>query len=446
MNASGPSRAWLAGLLAFTLLFVGLSLFAKFELDNLREGLRRTAEAEISRHFRSRAISIVGLRGLQVHDFNVNVPTSRGQAEISAPSALVLVDLLDLLYGKVTVERVQVDGATMRLTAAATAAPVVAAAKPSTGLTPNAFRVIGKGCTIELAGFLPNKTLSFSPVDFEAFRLADSPDYHLALQATLRGAEDIPFQVEGRFASAERFEFDARSPRLTTAAVNALLSKPQEYVVSGALTPSLHVEARPGAPIEAFLQTAVMDFVAAKQPEDVKPFSGRVEARVLYDRATRQARVADLRIDGADIQGAARGTIDFGGETPLLNLDAEATRIPLAPVLARIQTPAVEKYGKLEVALDEPYRISANVSGPAKTPVVTARLTARHGTVAFAPSQKRWPTGSLEVGTVDVSWDSATRRPNGVLNVVDGSVKHAESGLEATDVCGTLHFAGDAIE
>lgn len=421
----------------------------KFELDTLREGFRRAAETQVSRYFHSRSISVVGLRGLRVQGFSAAFNGARGSAQIEAPEALVLVDLLDLLYGTVNIERIQLDGAVVRVAAAqAPAAGSVAPKRALAGLAPGAFRVTGKDCRVELSGFLPNRgePLAFDGVSFEAFRLADSPDYRVALAATLRGPQDIAFSATGRYAAPDDFDLRADSPRIATEAVNALLPSPQAYVLAGAAGPSVRAEARPGQPVAVSLEASLDGLVVKGQPEGLAPQSGRVEAQLRYDRDARRLEVVDLHVDAPAVRARFDGALDLSGETPGLALAGEATRIPVDLLLERARSDErLKPLGKVELALAEPYRVEVNVSGTARQPAVSARFTGAGGTLAFAPAKPKWPEGSLDVGLVDIAWDSASRRPTGTLNVVGGTIRHAESKVSAEDLTGTVRIEGNTL-
>jgi hypothetical protein len=448
LNPPGrPARGWLVGLLVFTLVFTAVLLFAKYRYDGLRDSLRAQAQAQLDRYFASESISIEGLRGVRIRDFGLDYTAAGGaRVELQAPVALVLVDLLDLLSGRITVDRVELNGAQVRLSKAPKPGVAIDPARATGGLLkPQAFRALGRDCSVEVADYVPGKVYRFASVDFDLYRLADSPDFAGRISGEIEAPAKTAFQATGRFASPEDFDLDAALSSLDVAAVNALLPAPQTHVTSGSASPVLHAEARPGAPLVASVTASFADLAVANQPAELGPLTGTLDARVRYDRAAGKLSIDRFQADTPQLMASGQGTVVLAEEGKSLDLSIEAKRLPTDLIAPYLEKSPLAEYGKADIALNEPYRVQVGVTGTVEAPVIQAYVTAAGGTIDFTPANKKWPKGNLELGLIEATWDSTNKLPQGNINVIGGTVEHAGTGLKAENVTARIVFAGKKL-
>lgn len=103
-------------LLVVTVLFAGGALFVKYKLENLRAGVLKSVESRTGVRLRVGAVVVNGLRGLRLDDAEVALESTTGpKIQFGADVAYVYINVVDLLYGQVTIDRIETDNARIRL-------------------------------------------------------------------------------------------------------------------------------------------------------------------------------------------------------------------------------------------------------------------------------------------------------------------------------------------
>ena len=164
-------------LLGATVLLAAGALFVKYQLETLRAAVQAEAEARVGGRLEVGAVTVNGLRGLRVDDFHLSLDGSKGPAvDLAIPTAYIDVDVIDLLHGAVTIDRVEVNGAQ------------VAVAPPEDGVwfrgggkkiawrvdalpLPSSFRVLGGDCSVSVADVVGGVDLDIAGLHFDVSRL-----------------------------------------------------------------------------------------------------------------------------------------------------------------------------------------------------------------------------------------------------------------------------------
>ncbi len=113
------------------MLFAGAVLFVKYQMEGVRERVERLASERTGSNFTLGRVRVTGLRGVEIENLSAKF-AAEGDAEVqlTVPSALLYVDLVDLLYGRINVEQVRLDQAVLEVTRAPSGAWVASAEAP----------------------------------------------------------------------------------------------------------------------------------------------------------------------------------------------------------------------------------------------------------------------------------------------------------------------------
>lgn len=108
------ARIRLLALLLLTVFFAGAVLFVKLKLEDLRSVFEVEAERRTGLDLGIGKIQVSGLKGLIIQDFHTTFPMPDGPSiDLVAPVSYVYINLIDLLYGQITIDRIQIDDATI---------------------------------------------------------------------------------------------------------------------------------------------------------------------------------------------------------------------------------------------------------------------------------------------------------------------------------------------
>src|SRR5690606_26568682 len=92
-------------------------LFVKFQLEALRANVQEEIERRTGVFLDARSVRVDGLRGLRMQELHMKIDTDSGPTvDAYIPDALLLVNIADLLQGRVAINRIQLDNARIRLT------------------------------------------------------------------------------------------------------------------------------------------------------------------------------------------------------------------------------------------------------------------------------------------------------------------------------------------
>ncbi|HPO13753.1 MAG TPA: AsmA-like C-terminal region-containing protein [Candidatus Hydrogenedentes bacterium] len=426
-------------LLVLTVVFVAGVLFIRYQLTAVRESLVARAENRLGGNLQLGALQVNGLRGFSVDGFQADVEVPEGpNVQVTIPKAYVYVNLIDLVYGYVNIERVVVDGAKVMLSRRE-GEPwfrIKEGAKP--GLPEFAFRVMGKGCSLEIQRLVGETGLQLSNIDLDVARLLDSPDLSIKIAGAVNNDPQKNFVAKLRYASMQDFDLRAQCGELCAEDVNAFLPPEQQVAKQGSVTPSVHVTGDPNRTLVVSVEAPFKNLFFRDQPALLKPVSGSLNALGGYNLDTRVFTLITAKVQSEQLAGRLEGTVSFAADEPALDLHLRADQVPVMEAVDYLVKGKVSEFGQLTVDVQPPYEFGLGLQGTPKSPVFSAEASVNAGTVSFVPKDPLMPRGQLTFGMMKVSWDSKDGIPYGTFNVTDGTIDHEEIGLYAKKISGTL--------
>ncbi len=97
-------------------MFAAGVLFVKYQMEGVRERVERLASDRIGSNLEIGRVRVTGLRGVEIADLHARIATESGATtDVTVPAALLYVDLVDLLYGRINIELVRLDDATVEV-------------------------------------------------------------------------------------------------------------------------------------------------------------------------------------------------------------------------------------------------------------------------------------------------------------------------------------------
>jgi hypothetical protein len=444
------TRAWLLVLLVVTGAFVAGSLFAKHRLESLRATVLSIAQSRTGARLSVDAIAVTGLRGLRVDNCVASLESPSGPTiDVKIPEVFVYINLFDLLRGEVTIERVQLDQAHIRVSRPPEhrwfAFKGLGVQKSTNGGSQRSFRVVGQDCVFEVDNVVGSTQLKVTDLEFDVARLPGTQEIAAGITGNLAGDAAKALNIELEFTSMEDFQLRLAGSQIAAGDVNVLLPAPRQFVRSGVVDPKITIEGFPDKLLHIALEMPFENLYIRNQPEFFGATTGLLRANASYDGTAHILEVNEARATSDQVNGSVSGSINLAGDIPALDLRVNATSLPLEGIINHLIEGRVEEYGNLVFSVEEPHEFTVALSGTTEEPLVTARANAPGGTVAFSPHQGRLPEVTLAFGRLDAGWDSASRKPHADLVVRSGTVTHAESGFEASDISTTVALKEDSV-
>ena len=428
-------------------------LFVKYQLESFRLEVERGIETRLGAHMTMGDVSVNGLRGLRIDNFEVEITADDGPTlSLKAPTALINISLNDLLYGDILVDRIVLDGAHI-LIDRPEGAPWYTPQTPHIDETiplqigvDEAFRITGEDCVLEIHNIVGDTRLKIESFRFDVARLPDAADLTANLEGHLSGDPEKHIAVKLNLSSMEDFDLNVQTDLITAEDVNVVLPSPQHLVSAGTARPTLWINGRPGKTLLVSLQVPFEDIVLRDHPEFLEPATGLLTFFATYATDTHLLSVSTAKAVSNQLSGTVDGTILFGEPYPELDLHLHATKIPVEEFLAyALEGNEFDEYGSLELSLEEPYELEITLQGSSEQPVVYARATAGSGDFKFLPDDENYPSVSLTLGQMQGSWDSETQDLTLAFDIADGDLYHGPSGLEAHGLSGTVTRVNDRL-
>lgn len=97
-------------------MFAAGVLFVKYQMEGVRERVERLASDRTGSNLEIGRVRVTGLRGVEIADLHTRLATESGASvDVRVPAALLYVDLVDLLSGRINVELVRLDDAVIEV-------------------------------------------------------------------------------------------------------------------------------------------------------------------------------------------------------------------------------------------------------------------------------------------------------------------------------------------
>ena len=444
------TRIGLLVLLAVTALFAGGALLVKYKLEGLRASVEKEVESRTGARLHVGSVLVNGLRGLRIDDVDVTLESAAGpRFEFQAPVTYIYIDVVDLLHGQVTIDRIQADQSVLRFSRPADrpwiAADVLDVEGPSRLLEAPSFRVTGSDCTLEVLNVVGDTRLQVNGFGFDIARLGGSPDITAKLSGTLATNPGNRLDVDLRFTSVEDFDLRLQASEVTSDDVAVFLPASERLVRSGVAVPSIRVAGYPGMTFIVAFEAPFENVAVRNQPAFILPAAGTLRGVASYDSVEHVLSLTAAKVESTQLCGRVEGSVDFNGAVPALDLRFEATDLPLKDALDYSLAGRGEEYGAFDLELQEPCNLQVRLKGTTEAPLVSVHGKAEGGRFAFAPKDETYPGGELRLGMMSLIWNSKSGEPVGVFNVVDGSMSHPKLAVKAEKISGTLALTKDTV-
>ncbi|GMV91546.1 MAG: hypothetical protein AMXMBFR82_13240 [Candidatus Hydrogenedentota bacterium] len=443
------SRLWLVGLLVLTAVVAGGALYAKYRLEGLRGVLLETARTRTGAHLEVEEVTAFGLRGLRAEGVELRYPTaSYGEFHVTAPEAVVYIDLLDLLAGDISVEHIRLDGAAFRVRRDPDNpwfSPDVPSGSERAG-SRIPFRLTGSGCTLVVENVVRDTRLELTSLNLDIARLTGSSSVTGTIDGDLAGDEDKGFNIDVQYSSATSFDLRIQCDEISAEDVNVFLPASQRIVRTGSAAPIARLAGNENGSISLSLESLFEDLQVRDQPDYLPPVTGALSAYGTYHPDTRTLRLSMASADTETLAGNLSGSVAFSNEVPVLDLTFTSSRLPVREILSSVLADRLEQFGEIEYTVDELEECMLTLTGTTENPVIRTVAAAQGGAMTFRPANSTYPGGELRLGRFEVAWDSESKQPSGTIPVLDGKIVHKTTGLEATGLAGRVTLEAGAVQ
>ena len=438
-------------------LFAGGGLVVKRKLESFRATIQEKTLSRTGAKVSAGSVRINGLRGFRIDAFEASVEPPNGpEVALCAPTVYVDIDIIDLLHGDVTIDRVRMDNANLRFTRRLHRPWLFTNRSDRVQndlfkLPPNGrpFRVLGHDCTLEVTNVVGTTSLRMTPFAFDIVRLEDSNELSAKLSGQLGGHRQKTVEADLRFVSLEDFFMSLESDMISAEDVNVFLPASQRVVESGVISPEIRVRGRPSGAIAISFEASFQNVAIREQQEFIRPTSGTFTAHAVYEQAEHTLRFTTARAVSDQLDGALQGSVSFAQELPSFDLELEVTRMPVNEIVAqflgrlgdaRLRGSSIDEYATIEATVEEPFKMGLTLKGSTEEYTVAPSGQAAGATVLFVPKHDKFPRADLRFERLDVRWNPETKSVEGSLNLCEGHIIHEASGFEATRVSGILNL------
>lgn len=430
----GRGARWgLLLLLTVTVFFAAGALFTKYKLESFRATVMDRLEARMGARLIMGAVSVDGFRGLRIDDLRVALAPADGPAmSLETPVAYVRINLNDLLYGRVTVDRIVLDHSRILVErhegsywySPSGFDPYEAFALKSS----DTFRLTGSDCTLEIRNVVGDTRLNIEPFRFDVFRPVDAADMTASLDGTLAGDPDKGLSVRLTFSSLEDFDLRVQASKVTAEDANVFLPAEHQLLQSGTATPTFWLNGRPDKTLLLWLQTPFEDIVIRDQPKFLKPASGNLTFDATYTADEHRLVVTAAKAESEQLSGVLEGTVSLEGMYPEFDLRLKTQRLPITEFLHYAIDGQLSEYGDMEFIINEPHELVILLQGTSDAPRFQGQVTAGSGELRFLPKNEELSEISMSLGSLEGTWDSGSQRVSGSFTLVEGEIQLAEHG------------------
>ncbi len=444
------TRLGLLALFAVTVVFAVGALFVKYKLEGLRTTVQQRVESRTGARIQVGAVVVNGLRGLRVDNMDATFSSSAGPSlHFAAPVTYIYINVTNLLYGLVTIDRIEADNATVRLSRPPDqpwfTSDSFGLGEASKARSVTSFRLLGKNGSIEIDNIVGSTRMTISDFAFDVARLEGSPDIFAKFAGKLSAKEEEDIKVDLRYTAIEDFDLRVQCASITSEDVGVFFPASQRFVQSGRLSPNFRLAGLPNMTLVVAFEAPFRDVTLRDQPDFIRPAEGTLTGVASYDSGRHLLTLTTAKAESDQLAGRLEGAIAFDDPVPRLDLRLDATRLPVTEVLSYIIKGRADKYGAYNFVLDEPYQVYVTLKGTTDSPEISLHGSAAAGAFSLDAKEGSFPEGKLELGPISFAWSSQSPTPSGSLSIVDGSLTHTASGLTARKVSGLLAVENNRI-
>lgn len=437
-------------------MFVGIlcavgALFLKYRLEHARVFSINALSGRAGIEFRFDSLSTEGVRTLHVKGLHASAPLpGGGKASLEADAVQVHLSLPDMLRGRFAVGEASIQGGRLLLE------QVQLSGKGRTRKDPGSpgvqlpsfkwpsFSISGSDCLVELRSVALRQPVT---VDGLSFKLSNQSEGNLLtgdVQARVSyegGSADVV--LSGRYRQQESIDADLEISGVNAAGIRSIVPLPEG--IDGSARCAIHAWGNPDRQMLADVEVEISGMDYPGLPVPVENVDMAVKGSLRWDAPSNTVTVLACDAQSPLAKVALDGTVDLGQDPPVADLKAVIAGLPVDTLLDRQLPEAVRKLGDLEITLPQDPKISLDVKGPLRAPVLAAHVLAPGIEVVFKPADKKLPKGNLTLANAEFTWEKSAGLPAGTANITNGSVVSAAYGVEAGQIMGAIALDATGI-
>jgi hypothetical protein len=446
------ARIGLLFLLALTALFVVGALYSNYKLEDYEDDIRAQIEARIDGELQFGKISLNGVRGIRIEDVELKWPIPNGPSlYIQSHLAYIDINLTNLLYGKITLDRITLDHAQIDLDPSQSGRWLNSEWKPPLIDDPrisnvnSPFRISGNYCTIRINNLTGNSPISLSRATLDIARLMDSPKITGGISGFLARDTNKKITINAEYVSPEDFTLRADCTNLDYQDINGWMNSEEPFVLSGNVNPKIRIHGGTGQTVIFNILAPFNDLKLREHPDYINTQSGYMSLFATYLSGSDDFNIITATVETDDWQGQLEGRILVASKVPEFDLQFQAEKFPLNDIVNEFVGNPIDEWGTADFGLMAPYSLLLNLGGTPDSPEFSAKLSAQSGELYFEPDDSQLPALTLALGTVSGNWDSTTEEFTATIEVEDGEVNHSEYEIKAEQLKGTLTLANNRL-
>lgn len=438
-------------LLAVAIAVTAGLFYAQYRLQDAIDDVQLAIEERTGGTLSVRQAAVNGLRGIRLDDvaFAVNKP-GEPSVTLSAPAILVHIDFIELFSGRVTIDRVTVNDASMSVTRPPDSEWLSSSLLDLDELLDEqhglSFRILGKNGTLNVSNVVADSQLSVDRIDFDVSRLADARDIAAHVDGYIRGREDKRIRLRIFGEAFDNFSLRADTTLIDRDDISVFLPGSKDVILSGTGSASVRIGRFPDSEFTVSVKSPFEELTIRDQPDFIRPSGGELTALATYEPESNELRFTTAQVVTDQLTGAITGSILFGHDTPRLDLTLESSRLPATDFLRYVLADRAEDFRELDVSLGEDCEVTVSLTGTTADPYVVASAQAESGAISFIPADSSLVEGRLKLGRIQGAWNSRDRQVEGRFVVASGTVLHKNTGLTAEDLSGTVLLGDGRIE
>ncbi len=440
------------------LLISGGFFFARYKLLLMKENFEREIGQKVNGKLSVGRILPNGLRGVRIDDITLRADYKGIKADITIPRTVVHINWISLLYGDWSFERIEVSQSDIKVKVDD---PNFweEFRKSSGGATSFdfkdiSFRLVGERNTISISGLIPEHELQFKRLQFDCYRLFDSPEVRLKTQMDVAYLPEMPEEtsvnLDMRFRSLGDFDIRASADKILLAKLEKVISFSDFLYPEGSITPAVRVAGYPNQTLIVAIE-APFENIKAKSPNiPFQTITGEITALADVKLPEKRLRITTADISSPDFDGSLSGFVFFDRPAPEMDLTLEVRKIPLEDIIATLTQQQIQPYGDFVLTFDQLNNLRFGIRGTFKNPILEALADVTNGNLQFTPTQPDLPSLSAKLELVKVGWATEGKLPKGTLVLKEGIVEYAPlkikvDGISATCILDTEEITIDSL-
>ncbi len=440
------------------LLFSGGFLYARYRLLLWKANIEQEISQKVNGKLSVGRIFPIGLRGLRIDDISLRADYQGIKADILIPRTVVHVNWINLLYGEWSFDRIEVSQSDIKIkiTDPSIWKEIQKSSGESTpiGFKDISFRLVGERNNISISGLIPEHELQLKRLQFDCYRLADSPEIRVKIGTSVSYLPEVPeettINMDVRFRSLEDFDMRASAEKILLIQLAKVISFSDLLYPEGSVTPSVRVAGYPNQTLILAIE-APFENIKAKSPNiPFQTMTGEITALADVKLSEKRLRITTADITSSEFDGSLSGLIFLDRPTPELDLILEVRKIPLVDIITAFTEQQIKPYGDFVLTFDQLNNLRFGIRGTFTQPILEALADVTNGTLQFTPTRPDLPSLRANLELVKVGWATEEKLPKGTLVLKDGIVEYAPlkikvDNISATCVLGTNELTIDSL-